>query len=112
MTTSGGDNLDHDEMDILNDQDETVKKIMNADDENMGAKSRSLDSLENEPEDFINGKRDVYSQMDKSAHEIMEEDHHEEELQATFENTPGGLDEVAMKTDRELAKRHHARLWP
>lgn len=106
MMDIDSDNQNSDEMDILNDQDETSKKVMTADDENMGAKSKSLDTLENEPESFMNGELDVRAQMDRSVHDILEEDNHEEELQATFENTPGGLEEVEMRTDRELARRH------
>ncbi|MGZ3804025.1 MAG: hypothetical protein ACXVB4_07450 [Pseudobdellovibrionaceae bacterium] len=106
-----------DETDILNDQDLT-EKVDFSDDENLGAKSKSLDVLEMEPEDFLEGEVDVKEQMDRAA-EAMEasiqglqnqayEDSPQRELGSAFQNTPGGIEEVEMKTDQDLALRHHS----
>lgn len=105
-----------DEKEILGDQDLT-EKIDLSDDENMGAHSNSLDSLEEEPEDFLEGEVDVKEQMDRAA-DAMEasifgyqnqgtEDSPRTELGAAFKYTPGGIEEVEMKTDQELAKHRH-----
>jgi hypothetical protein len=105
---------EEDEAGILSDQDVT-EKFTNALDENLGAKSNSLDSLEDEPDPFLSGEIDVKEQMDRAA-DAMDasihgfqnqafEDSPQRELGASFKDTPGGLEEVAMKTDQELAKR-------
>jgi hypothetical protein len=78
-----------------------------------------LDSLEEEPDQFLTGEIDVKEQMDRAA-DAMDasihgyqnqayEDSPERELGASFKDTPGGLDEVAMKTDEALAKRARQR---
>lgn len=106
-----------DEADILSNQDAT-EKIDQEDDENLGAKSKSLDILEEEPEDFLEGEVDVKEQMDRAA-KAMEasiqgvqnqayEDSPQTELGAAFHNTPGGIEEVEMKTDQDLALHHHS----
>lgn len=110
-----------DESDILSDQDLT-EKISQADDENLGAKSNSLDELEEEPKDFIEGEIDVKEQMDRAADALDSsirglqnqgyEDSPRSELGAAFRNTPGGLEEVEMKTDQDLARRHPKRSGP
>ncbi len=107
-----------DESDIIADQDQTIKTHLLQDDENMGAHSRALDVLEDEPDDFIQGEIDVKEQMDRTA-DAMDaslhgyqnqayEDSPRGELGASFRDTPGGLEEVEMKTDQELALRHHS----
>jgi len=111
------DENSNDESDILSDQDLTSKIDLLSDDENLGAHSRSLDSLEDEPDEFLEGEIDVKEQMDRAA-EAMEasifgyqnqgtEDSPRTELGAAFRNTPGGLEEVEMKTDQDLIQRHH-----
>lgn len=115
---AGGASEDEsDEADILADQDLT-EKLSRADDENMGAKSESLDMLEDdEPDDFLEGEIDVKEQMDRAA-DAMDasirglqnqgyEDSPRSELGAAFRNTPGGIEEVEMKTDQDLALHHH-----
>lgn len=107
-----------DEDEIINDQDLTRKQNLLRDDENMGAKSRSLDTLEDEPDEFIRGDLDVKEQMDRTTDAFdasifgyqsqAYEDSPSGELNASFRNTPGGLEEVEMKTDQELAVRHHS----
>lgn len=107
-----------DESDILSDQDAT-EKFSNELDENLGAKSNSLDSLEEEPDGFLTGEVDVKEQMDRAAEALdasihgyqnqAYEDSPQRELGASFQNTPGGLEEVALKTDQELAKRSKKR---
>lgn len=112
-TVSGGASEDEsDEADILADQDLT-EKLSRADDENMGAKSESLDQLEDEPDLFLEGEIDVKEQMDRAADAMDSsirglqnqgyEDSPRSELGAAIKNTPGGIEEVAMKTDQDLA---------
>ncbi|HEY8270960.1 MAG TPA: hypothetical protein VIG33_08725 [Pseudobdellovibrionaceae bacterium] len=106
-----------DEADILGDQDLT-EKMDQSDDENLGAKSKSLDILEEEPEDFLAGEVDVKEQMDRAANAMEAsiqglqnrayEDSPQTELGAAFRNTPGGIEEVEMKTDQDLALHHHS----
>jgi hypothetical protein len=114
----GGSKEDEDdEVDILTDQDLT-EKLVRSDDENLGAKSNSLDELEEEPEDFIEGEVDVKEQMDRAADAMDSslrglqnqayEDSPRTELGAAFRNTPGGIEEVEAKTDQELALRHQS----
>ncbi|WP_413288840.1 hypothetical protein [Bdellovibrio sp. HCB337] len=106
-----------DEKEILSDQDLTEKIDFASDDENMGAHSNALDSLEEEPEDFLEGEVDVKEQMDRAA-DAMEasifgyqnqgtEDSPRTELGAAFKYTPGGIEEVEMKTDQEMARHRH-----
>lgn len=103
-----------DETEILTDQDITSKLDLLEDDENLGAHSRALDSLEEEPEEFLEGEVDVKEQMDRAA-EAMEasifgyqnqgtEDSPRTELGAAFKNTPGGIEEVEIKTDQDLIR--------
>lgn len=110
------DENSEDEKEILTDQDLT-EKLDPSDDENMGAHSNALDSLEDEPEDFLEGEVDVKEQMDRAA-DAMEssilghqnqgaEDSPRTELGAAFKYTPGGIEEVEMKTDQELARHRH-----
>jgi hypothetical protein len=106
-----------DENEILADQDQTLKKDLLVDDENMGAKTKSLDPLEDEPEDFVRGDLDVKEQMDRATDAVdaslygyqnqSYEDSPRGELNSSFRNTPGGLEEVEMKTDEALARAHH-----
>lgn len=102
-----------DENEILNDQDVTRKLNPHRDDENLGAKSLSYESLEDEPGDFMRGEVDVKEQMDRAA-DAMEssifgyqnqstEDSPRTEIGASFQHTPGGLEEVEQKTDEWLA---------
>lgn len=113
----GGEENSDDESDILSDQDQTEKMDLLSDDENMGAHSKSLGVLEDEPDDFMEGEIDVKTQMDRAAAALDAsihgyqnqgtEDSPRTELGAAFANTPGGLEEVEMRTDQELARRHH-----
>lgn len=108
---------EEDESEILTDQDLTEKLSQWTDDENMGAKSNSLDALEDEPDDFLTGEVDVREQMDRAAaamdasiHGLQNqgyEDSPRTELGASFQETPGGLEEVEQKTDQALAQQHH-----
>ncbi|MES3037386.1 MAG: hypothetical protein V4736_05705 [Bdellovibrionota bacterium] len=107
-----------DEAEILGDQDVTLRADNLSDDENMGAPSNSLEAMENEPADFMRGELDVKEQMDRAAvymdasihgHAgVDDEDDPTTELGSAFKNTPGGIEEVAQKTDEELARRNHA----
>ncbi len=60
-----------DEEKIIGDQDQTLSEgSLSKLDENMGAKSYSLNTVEDEPEDFMRGEIDVKTQMDRAAREI------------------------------------------
>lgn len=106
----------YDENEILEDQDVTNKSNLHTDDENMGAKTRSYESLEDEPGDFMRGEIDVKDQMDRAA-DAMDasihgyqnqgaEDSPRTEIGASFKYTPGGLEEVEAKTDEYLASHN------
>lgn len=118
-TRGEADEDEEDESDILTDQDLTSKLDLLADDENLGAHSTALDSLEEEPEDFLEGEIDVKEQMDRAA-QAMEssifgyqnqgtEDSPRTELGAAFKNTPGGIEEVELKTDQEMIQKRHSK---
>lgn len=105
-----------DESGILTDQDQTTFDDKLTRDENMGAPENSLESLEDEPADFMRGEVDVLEQMDRAA-SAMEasilglgsqgtEDSPRSEIGASFKDTPGGIEEVEMKTDEDIARRH------
>lgn len=68
MNTGGtGSSDDHDdEVQIISDQDLTNESDITELDENLGAKSNSLDDLENEPADFMRGEVDVTEQMERT----------------------------------------------
>jgi hypothetical protein len=118
MTPGEANEDQRDESDILTDQDQTRKMDLLTDDENMGAKSSSLDALEDEPDDFIQGEVDVKTQMDRAADALDssihgyesqgDEDSPRGDLGASFQSTPGGLEEVIQKTDQDLATHHQA----
>lgn len=102
-----------DEADIMADQDVTRITNQFSDDENMGAMSNSLESLEDEPGDFMRGELDVKEQMDRAATALdaslhgytsqADEDSPRTELGASFRETPGGLEEVIQKTEQYMA---------
>ncbi|MGZ3770095.1 MAG: hypothetical protein ACXVCP_13925 [Bdellovibrio sp.] len=103
----------YDEQEILEDQDVTNKSNTRTDDENMGAKSRSYEPLEDEPGDFMRGEIDVKTQMDRAADALDAsihgyqnqgaEDSPKTELGASYKYTLGGIEEVEAKTDEYLA---------
>lgn len=71
-----------DESQIIGDQDSTNENDITELDENLGAKSNSLDDLENEPADFLRGEVDVSEQMERTTramdavlHKKKEDDH-------------------------------------
>lgn len=102
-----------DEKDILHDQDITSRGLSAEDDENMGAHTRSLEALEDEPDEFMQGEIDVKEQMDRTADAMdtslrglqsqATEDSPRTELGASFKYTPGGIEEVEQKTDEYIA---------
>lgn len=104
-----------DESGILTDQDQTNFDDALTRDENMGAISNSLESLEDEPADFMRGEVDVVEQMNRAADAMeasvlghpsqADEDSPRTDLGASFKDTPGGLEEVEQKTDEDLARR-------
>lgn len=57
---------------IIGDQDLTAESMdPNADDETLGARSKGLDDVENEPLDFMRGEVDVKTQMDRMARKLQ-----------------------------------------
>jgi hypothetical protein len=104
-----------DESGIMTDQDQTNFSDNLTRDENMGAISNSLDTLEDEPSDFMRGEVDVKAQMDRAADAMdtsirglqsqATEDSPRTEIGAAFQDTPGGLEEVEMKTDEDMARK-------
>jgi hypothetical protein len=112
---------EEDEAQILTDQDQTTPDDLITQDENMGAPTNTLESLEDEPADFMRGELDVKEQMDRAADALDSsirglqnqgyEDSPRTELGAAFKNTPGGIEEVEFKTDEDLkikARSGHA----
>ncbi len=101
-----------DEQQILGDQDQTTPDDSLTRDENMGAPSNTLEAMEDEPGDFMRGEVDVKEQMDRAADALDsairglqtqgDEDSPRTELGSAFRNTPGGVDEVAFRTDEDL----------
>ncbi|WP_413560323.1 hypothetical protein [Bdellovibrio sp. HCB209] len=102
-----------DESEILIDKDQTskvdVKNLKRA----MKNTDRAFDTLEDLPPDFIRGEVDVLDQMNKAADALDSSlrgipdrsslDSPRGELGSSFKNTPGGIEEVAAKTDEYLA---------
>ncbi len=64
--TGSSDENHEDEAQIITDQDLTNESDITELDENLGAKSNSLDDLENEPADFMRGEVDVTEQMERT----------------------------------------------
>lgn len=105
-----------DESQILTDQDQTMSADPSRLDENMGAISNSLEPMEDEAPDFMRGEVDVKKQMDLTRR-AMEDGLNgvrpdppptigeDGELDAAFRETPGGLEEVIMKTEQERARK-------
>src|SRR5437868_2032166 len=105
FTQSGGAEVSEnpkDEFDILADQDQTVSGDKLSRDENMGAISNSLESLEDEPADIMRGEIDVVDQMNRASDEMeasilgytsqATEDSPRSEVGASFKDTPGGVE--------------------
>lgn len=95
-----------DSSEILDDQDQTIANDALTRDENMGAKTYSLDTLENEPADFARGEIDVKAQMDRAARQLNSTIHGFESLDDEGE-PEGGLEEVVQKTDEALSRARH-----
>jgi hypothetical protein len=119
--TPGGAQEDpRDENDIIFDQDQTNASDNLTRDDNMGAISNSLDTLEDEPADFMRGEVDVKEQMDRAASALddsihgyesqADEDSPRGDLGASFRDTPGGLEEVEQKTEEDLAQHRGHRI--
>lgn len=97
-----------DEAKILSDQDMTMKDDL--------TRATSLENVEDDPADFVSGEIDVKEQMDRTAHAVSDsvrgvqgarsKRDRSSELSESFRATPGGLEEVIMKTDEDLARMH------
>lgn len=111
----GSENV-RDEAQILADQDQTRNHDLSKLDENMGAVGRTLEPIENEPYDFMSGEIDVKEQMDRASRvmkdsirgtsEARNEDDMQSELNASYKNTPGGLDELIMHSNEGHLRDH------
>jgi hypothetical protein len=95
-----------DAAEIIEDQDQTTPTDNLTADENMGAKTFTLDSLENEPAEFSRGDIDVKTQMDRTARRMNSAIHGFESLDDEPQ-AEGGLEEVVEKTEQALARRRH-----
>lgn len=103
------------EQQILTDQDDTLEDDIAGFDESGVEKRKSLEAVEDDPEDFIEGEIDVKKQMDLATEAVADsfagvqertgEDDRNSELLETFRSTPGGLEEVILKTDQDLAAK-------
>jgi hypothetical protein len=94
FTTVSGNEISEnrrDENEILTDQDITHKSHILEDDENLGAKSRSLGALEDESEEFIQGAIDVKKQMDLAS-EAMDDSIHGVQENVDADDPQGDLD--------------------
>lgn len=120
-TPGGAQENPEDQTGILTDQDQTFPNTTDLDrDDNMGANSNSLESLEDEPADFMRGEVDVKEQMDRAASALddsihgyerqSDEDSPRGDLGASFRDTPGGLEEVEQKTEEDLAQHRGYRV--
>jgi hypothetical protein len=97
-----------DSEEILEDQDQTNFEDKLTRDENMGAKSYTLDTLEDEPADFARGEVDVKAQMDRAERKHDNAIFGYESLDD--EGGPeGGLEEVIEKTEQALSRARHPR---
>jgi len=100
-----------DESKILSDQDMTMKEDL--------TRASTLENVEDDPSDFVSGEIDVKEQMDRTAHAVSDslkgvqnarnKSDRSSELFESFRATPGGLEEVIMKTDEDLARMHGAK---
>lgn len=105
-----------DENEILVDKDETGHDTIKTTVERFNLTDTDLDTLEDLPADFMRGEVDVKSQMDMAASAMDSslrglqdpgsEDSPKGELGASFRDTPGGIDEVAAKTDEFIASHN------
>jgi hypothetical protein len=93
---------------ILDDQDQTTPEDALSKDENMGAKTFSLDTLEDEPADFARGEVDVKAQMDKTERAMTSAIQGFEDVDDEG-GSEGGLEEVIQKTDEALSRARHPR---
>lgn len=89
---------------ILTDQDLSGPKSDLQGDTLSGAGPVSLD-LEDEPGEFIRGEVDVKSQIDRTSRVVKANVHGHHDLDDSPEMTPGGIEEVAAKTDEDLARK-------
>lgn len=98
----------NDESKILSDQDMTTRGDL--------TQTTSVENLEDDPKDFVSGEIDVKEQMDRAAHVQADSlagvqgakgtRDRRSELSESFRATPGGLEEVIMKTDEDIARMH------
>ena len=94
---------------VENAQDEA--DILGGDNQNESILIRGVQPIEDEPADFMRGEVDVKEQMDRAARALNgSEGSPQGELGSSFKDTPGGLEEVEMKTDQEMAKSKVRRL--
>lgn len=116
-----------DEKEILSDKDITGQTPLSSTVKRFKMTDTALEPLEDLPADFMRGEVDVKTQMDLAASAMdsslrglqsqSDESSPRGELGASFRDTPGGLEEVAAKTDEYIAthglrkkKRHRRNL--
>jgi hypothetical protein len=100
-----------DETKIIGDQDQTFENRNLKKSTTMGSGPANWD-LEDEPDDFARGEIDVMTQIDRTIRisRANAEGHHD--LDDSPDMTPGGIEEVAAKTDQDLAVHGYGRRHP
>ena len=96
-----------DTSEILADQDQTSKHTDLG--ENIESPSRLSGSVEDEPIEFMQGEIDVKAQMDRTTRVVDADIMGHHDLDDSPDLTPGGIEEVAAKTDEDLARRHSSK---
>ncbi|HWU43292.1 MAG TPA: hypothetical protein VN132_07640 [Bdellovibrio sp.] len=102
-----------DENEILVDKDQTGHTTLRSTVERFNMTDTALEPLEDLPGDFMRGEIDVKKQMDLAASAMdsslrgLQHQGYENsprgEMGASFRDTPGGIEEVAAKTDEFIA---------
>ncbi|HRO66843.1 MAG TPA: hypothetical protein PL182_04705 [Pseudobdellovibrionaceae bacterium] len=92
---------EEDQEDILSDQDQTSLSTDPSDDLRGKGGPSALD-LEDEPVEFARGEIDVKTQMDRTTRIAKASATRHYDLDDSPDTTPGGLEEVFVKTDRDL----------
>lgn len=91
---------ERDRSDIIRDKDETLDES-----EREAMSGAPIQDYENEPGEFMRGEIDVKTQIDRTVRITRAEARGHHELDDSPDFTPGGIDEVAEKTDQDLAER-------
>lgn len=100
-----------DESKIIGDQDQTFESANLKANSTMGSGPANWD-LEDEPEEFARGEIDVMTQIDRTTRIARANAYGHHDLDDSPEMTPGGIEEVAAKTDQDLALHGYGQRHP